>query len=257
MKLRRIARKRATDEVYDALREAILTRGFKPGERLQVEEISQKLGVSLTPVRHSVQRLCTEGLIEIRPRSGTFVATLTKDDIQSTFEVRCALECLAAELAVPRLKAKILGEMDGCLVLLRKAVTSEEMLRKHELANSELHRVLLGASGNQRLVEMYGGLNAHLTIARIHASESRKTETVFQSKEWVARLKQEQAEHDSIVTALRAGDISRAQGALRQHIYRAKDAMMASHELGHEPSNGRVSKPKGGVSPSVRRRSNS
>ena len=82
MKLRRITRKRATDEVYEALREAILTRGFKPGERLQVEEIAEKLGVSLTPVRHSVQRLCTEGLIEIRPRSGTFVATLTKDDIR-------------------------------------------------------------------------------------------------------------------------------------------------------------------------------
>jgi len=257
MKLRRITRKRATDEVYEALREAILTRGFKPGERLQVEDIAEKLGVSLTPVRHSVQRLCTEGLIEIRPRSGTFVATLTKDDIQSTFEVRCALECLAAELAIPRLTAKMLGEMDECLALLRKAVTSEEMLRKHELANSELHRLLLEAAGNQRLVEMYGGLNAHLTIARIHASESRKTETAFQSKEWLARFQQEQAEHEAIVAALRAGDVSRAQGALRQHIYRAKDAMMATHESVSERGSERVSKTKGGVSPSVRRRSHS
>jgi GntR family transcriptional regulator, rspAB operon transcriptional repressor len=257
MKLRRLTRRRATDEVYEALREAILTRGFVPGERLQVEEIAQKLGVSLTPVRHSVQRLCTEGLIEIRPRSGTFVATLTMEDIQSTFEVRCALECLAAELAIPRLTAKELDRMEDLVTLLKKPVTSEETLRKHEEANSELHEALLAGSGNKRLEEMYVGLNAHLTIARIHASESRKTETAFQGKEWLTRFKQEQAEHAEIVAALRAGDVSRAQAALRQHIYRAKDAMMATHAAVNAPASGPAGKTKGEAAPSGQKRSRS
>ena len=92
MKLRRLTRKRATDEVYDTLREAILNRMFKPGERLQVDEIAERLGVSLTPVRHAIQQLATEGLIEIKPRSGTFVATLSLEEIEATFDVRIDLK---------------------------------------------------------------------------------------------------------------------------------------------------------------------
>lgn len=254
MKLRRLTRKRATDEVYEALRDAILTRGFKPGERLQVEEIAQKLGVSLTPVRHSVQRLCTEGLIEIRPRSGTFVATLTVEDIQSTFEVRCALECLAAELAVPRLTRAVESEFEELLELLRKPVDSEVALRKHEEANSDLHQTLLQASGNKRLEEVYTELNAHLTIARIHASESRKAETAFQSKEWVVRFQQEQAEHEEIVAALKTKDVKRAQESLRKHIYRAKDAMIASFAAVFAPASGPAGKRADAAAPSKQRR---
>ncbi|MCX6586721.1 MAG: GntR family transcriptional regulator [Acidobacteria bacterium] len=257
MKLRRLTRKRATDEVYEALRDAILTRGFKPGERLQVEEIAEKLGVSLTPVRHSVQRLCTEGLIEIRPRSGTFVATLTVEDIQSTFEVRCALECLAAELAIPRLSRAMEAEFDELLALLRQPVAHEESLRLHEEANSDLHQTLLQAAGNKRLEEVYAGLNAHLTIARIHASESRKTETPFQSKEWLARFAQEQGEHEEIVAALKAKHVQRAQECLRKHIYRAKDAMIASFAAVSAPATGRSGKKSGAAAPSKRKRSRS
>src|SRR5262245_16990793 len=95
-----LARKRATDEVYDVLKRSILANVFTPGQRLPVEEISKKLGVSLTPVRHAIQQLATEGLIEIRPRSGTFVASLDTRDIRETFDIRRALECLAAETAV-------------------------------------------------------------------------------------------------------------------------------------------------------------
>ncbi|MBI1790714.1 MAG: GntR family transcriptional regulator, partial [Acidobacteria bacterium] len=84
MELARLNRARATDEVYDALRQAVLSHLFQPGERLQVGEISAKLGVSPTPVRHAIQRLASEGLIEIRPRSGTFVASLTVPDIEET-----------------------------------------------------------------------------------------------------------------------------------------------------------------------------
>ncbi|MFN9457630.1 MAG: GntR family transcriptional regulator [Acidobacteriota bacterium] len=261
MKLRRLTRKRATDEVYEALRDAILSRGFKPGERLQVEDIALKLGVSLTPVRHSVQRLCTEGLVEIRPRSGTFVATLTVEDIQSTFEVRCALECLAAELAIPRMSRAIAQEFDELLALLRQPVHDEEALRKHEQANSDLHQTLLQASRNKRLEEVYAGLNAHLTIARIHASESRKTETSlespFQGKEWLARFTQEQFEHEEIVAALKAKQVERARECLRKHIYRAKDAMIASFAAVSAPATARAGRRPDGASPSKRKRSRS
>jgi DNA-binding GntR family transcriptional regulator len=82
MELSRLKRERASDEAYEALRNGILGRMFKPGERLQVEEIADQLGVSLTPVRQAIQSLAAEGLIDIRPRSGTYVAQLSARDIR-------------------------------------------------------------------------------------------------------------------------------------------------------------------------------
>jgi DNA-binding GntR family transcriptional regulator len=103
MELTRLKRERAVDAVHQALRQAILNSLLRPGERLNVEDLAGKLGVSLTPVRHAIQLLEAEGLIVVRPRSGTFVASLTARDIQETFDIRCALECLAAEKAIERI----------------------------------------------------------------------------------------------------------------------------------------------------------
>src|SRR3954462_13536219 len=103
MELAKLQRERAVDAVYEALREAIGSSLMKPGERLNVDDLAGKLGVSLTPIRGAIQQLATEGLIEIRPRSGTFVAQLTERDVEETFKIRCALECLAAEEAIGRI----------------------------------------------------------------------------------------------------------------------------------------------------------
>ena len=226
MKLRRLTRKRATDEVYENLRDAILNRLFKPGERLQVDEIAERLGVSLTPVRHAIQQLATEGLIEIKPRSGTFVAMLSLEDIEATFDVRIALECLAAEKAIDRVRPADLQRLDELLDVLRKPVSSEEILRKHEKANSDLHLLLMEASGNRRLAEIYKGLNAHLTIARIHAAERNSGDDPRPAQEIAKRFSAEQAEHEEIVGALRARDLPRMQTAVRKHIGRAKESLM-------------------------------
>lgn len=226
MKLRRLTRKRATDEVYENLRDAILNRLFVPGERLQVDEIAARLGVSLTPVRHAIQQLATEGLIEIKPRSGTFVATLSLEEIEATFDVRLALECLAAEKAMERVKASDLHKLDELLALLRRPVENEEAMRKHEKANSELHLLLIEAAGNRRLTEIYKGLNAHLTIARIHAAERNTEPDPRPAQEIAKRFAAEQAEHDEIVHALKARDLARMQAAVRKHIGRAKSSLM-------------------------------
>ncbi len=226
MTLRRLTRKRATDEVYENLRDAILNRVFKPGERLQVDEIAERLGVSLTPVRHAIQQLATEGLIEIKPRSGTFVATLSLEDIEATFDVRIALECLAAEKAMDRVRPADLRRLDDLLETLRKPVTSEETLRKHEKANSEMHLLLIEAAGNRRLTEIYKGLNAHLTIARIHAAERNTNHDPRPAQEIAKRFAVEQAEHEEIIGALRNRDLPLMQAAVRRHIGRAKESLM-------------------------------
>jgi DNA-binding GntR family transcriptional regulator len=205
MEITRLERRRATDDVYDSLRQAILAHVFQPGERLDIAGLSEKLGVSLTPVRTAIHRLAAEGLVDVHPRGGTYVAKPGARDIEETFEVRCALECLAAELAAPRIDEADLRRM-------RKLGAS-----RAEADNAEFHAILLRASGNQRLVEMYESLRAHIRIARAHLAEGYSGE----------RDQQQRAEHEAIVEALAARDAEAAKAALRSHIQRASKSLAA------------------------------
>jgi DNA-binding GntR family transcriptional regulator len=218
MEFTKIQRERATDAVYEALRQAIVTCVAKPGERLNVEELAEKLGVSLTPVRGAIQRLATEGLVEIRPRSGTFVTRLTPQDVDETFKIRCALECLAGEEAIGQIQPQALRRLKELLRSLKKRVHTEDDLKAHQRDNLELHQIIVEAAGNRRLREMYEALNAHIKIVRIHSSDAN----------WSDRLQAEQGEHEAIVAALETKNATALTAAIRKHIYRAKDAMIAA-----------------------------
>jgi GntR family transcriptional regulator, rspAB operon transcriptional repressor len=221
-----LTRRRATDEVYEVMRRNILTNVFRPGQRLPIEEIAKKLGVSLTPVRHAVQQLATEGLIEIRPRSGTFIASLDTRDLAETFDIRRALECLAAETAVHRVTDDQLRVARRLVWALSEPVDTSDARTRHEANNSAFHRVIIEASGNVRLAELYEGLKAHLQIARVHSGES--------AGPLAARIQQEQAEHEEILKALENRDSVRLVNALTAHINRAKNALISSLQ---EPAN--------------------
>lgn len=211
-----LSRARASDSIFDILRERILARAFLPGDRLDVRALADQLGVSLTPVKDAMTRLAAEGLVEVRPRSGTFVADLTPDAVAETFEIRRALECLAAEHVVSRLTPELLTRVEAIVEAMERPISSERERTEHERKNVELHTLLVETSGNRRLRELYRSLNAHLTIARIH---SRRTPNP-------ARLEQERREHRAIVDALAARDTAKLIDTLDRHIRRAGDALV-------------------------------
>ena len=107
---------------------------------------------------------------------------------------------------------------------LSKPISTVDARKAREKDNSEFHRILIRGSRNKRLEEIYESLNAHLKIARIHRSEEN----------WESRLAAEQAEHEQIVAALEARDVKALVATLRKHIYRAKDALVASLRLAEE-----------------------
>jgi DNA-binding GntR family transcriptional regulator len=214
--LPRLPRSRASDSVFDVLRDNILGRGFRPGDRLDVRALADQLGVSATPVKDAVTRLAAEGLVEIRPRSGTFVAELAADAVAETFEIRRALECLAAEHLVRRLTPDLLARFRAIVDALERPVSNDRERAQHEQKNVELHTLLVEASGNRRLTELYRSLNAHLIVARIHSRRSPEE----------ARLEQERREHRAILGALEAGDAAALVAALDRHIRRAGGALV-------------------------------
>jgi DNA-binding GntR family transcriptional regulator len=224
MALAPLRKKRATDEVYDSLRSAILSRLFLPGERLLADELCQQLDVSLTPVRHALQQLAVEGLVEIHPRSGTYVASMSEEDLLETFEIRLALELLAGKRAIHRWNDAASQEFKRLLKGLALPVTSDETLKQHEALNREFHFKLFELAGSRKLSELYQSLHAHIQIARIHATEESNLPQL------AARLEQEQIEHEAIVAALEEGSMPRIEEALRAHIQRAQESLRAALE---------------------------
>ena len=156
-----------------------------------------------------------EGLVEIRPRIGTFVANLTLRDVEETFKIRCPLECLAAEDAIRYIRPQQIRRLRELLDALREPVHNEDKRKAHERNNSERHQIIMQASGNERLWEMYYAPNAQIQI------------------------EEEGSEHEAIVSARKAHDGAALTAALREHIYGAKDVMtsalvsLGSVGLGH------------------------
>lgn len=222
MALAPLRKKRATDEVYDSLRAAILKRDFKPGERLLADELGHQLGVSLTPIRHALQQLAVEGLVEIHPRSGTYVASISEEDLVETFEIRLSLELLAGKRAIPRWDEAAAHNMNRLLKALAKPVRNIDAMKQHETLNLEFHYALFDLAGSRKLRELYESLNAHIQIARIHSSEGPSLPGL------AARLLQEQAEHQAIVDALSARSLPKLEEALRAHILRAQASLVAA-----------------------------
>jgi DNA-binding GntR family transcriptional regulator len=218
MELPKLHRERTVDAVYAVLRDSILAHRIAPGERLHVDELAQKLGVSLTPVRQAIQQLATEGLVEVKPRSGTFVANLTPKDVAETFKIRRALECLAAEGAIENAGENELRQLRELLQKLSKPVRTDRDRRAHEQHNEEFHKLLVRLGGNQRLCEIYESLNAHLKIARAHRNEA----------DWPARLREEQSEHEAIFKALKSRDLETLRRSLTDHIERAEQNLLAA-----------------------------
>ncbi len=216
----KIQRRRIADDVYERIRAAILSRRFEPGERVDIPALARNFDVSQMPVRQAIGRLADAGLVEIIPRSGTYIAQIDPREIAETFEVRCALERLACETAVLRVSAEEIASIGALVDAMDETVDDLDRRRRHEELNTEFHHNIVQLSGNRKLVEIYEDLEAHIKIARVHSA----------SEEWRARVTQEQAEHRAILDALRRRQAGEMADALSDHIHRAQRNLLSDLE---------------------------
>ena len=105
------------ERAYQLVRGAILDGAYQPGERLFEAAIAEALGISRNPVREAVRRLQQEGLVEVRPRSGVFVASLSIEEARDLYRIRAALEGVAAAFAAVRMTDE---EVDGLRLILER-----------------------------------------------------------------------------------------------------------------------------------------
>lgn len=214
-----LSRPKLGGDVYTLLRKAILTCDYGAGERLPLDSLARKFATNISVVRKAVQQLAAEGLVEVRPRSGSYVASLTASEIEEICDIRRGLECLAAETAVRRISTDEIRGFQDLVLSMAGPVDSGEKREAHERRNTELHRMLVRASGNGRLVETYENLKVHLQMARLGA---------LGRMNWAARLTEEYAEHSEMLQCLQTRDAERLKAVLARHIERAKVQMLAA-----------------------------
>jgi len=200
----------ATDRnrVYKQLRRALIMGHHRPGERLNVEELCQKYGSGLSPVRDALQMLGQEGLVEIKPRSGYFVATVTLKELRDLLEVREILEVAAVERAASRISERMLAELDQ--VHAGYTGDDDESYDRYTDENRNFHHLLGEASGNAELAEMLGRLHDRLARFMVlrHAGKTQP-ET-----------------HARILAGLRARDAVAARQAMLDEINESRQEIL-------------------------------
>lgn len=193
------------ERVHAHLREEILANRLQAGTELQESALATQLGVSRAPVREAIGRLATEGLVVVRPRRGAVVRELSRDDFLEAYQVREALEAMAARLATFRLDDEDLARLEQLTSTMATHAEREEVDAFFE-ANAAFHAALVDASGNRRLRELYAQLVGQMNRYRRRSLALRGS------------LHQSVAEHRAILAALAARDSDRAGLLVADHI---------------------------------------
>lgn len=147
--------------VSDALRQAIKDGVLQPGQRLMEIKLADELGVSRTPIREAIRKLEQEGFVVMVPRRGTYVADISLKDIAQVFEIRGALEELAAGLAAERITNDELECLERILVEINEYMEHDDFAKIVD-ADVRFHDVLYQASRNQRLVDILHNLREQM-----------------------------------------------------------------------------------------------
>lgn len=197
--------------VMTALRESIISGDLAPGERLVETELAERFDVSRGPIRDALAELERSGLVELRPRKGSFVRSLSAEDVAEIYSLRTALETLALRIAVE--STADTSTMRHHLDALEDAHRSETHGSIGE-ADMALHRSFIDASGHRRLRDAWEAL-ADQTLLMMSTLPAVDPD-----------IQGPMGAHRAIVDAVAAGDADAAVAALTQHLDDARAAML-------------------------------
>lgn len=214
---------RASELAYAELRDDIIDWRLKPGTVLAEVELSERLGVSRTPVREALSRLLADGLVAAQGGRGLVVSEVSTTDIAQLFELRQALEQqLARRAAIGRDE----GTFDDLAEQFRNAPALLDRPNRSEYYAlvARFDSAMDAAAANPYLV-------AALRTARPHLARVRRI-----SQDNAERLRAAAREHLLIVEAVAAGDGELAASATHVHLHQSLASILASTTLQHEGS---------------------
>lgn len=217
------------DQVHDRLLAAIIDGTLPPGGRLTQESVATLLGVSRQPVSHALQVLRRRGLLIEAGKRGLSVALIDADRIRNLYQVREALDGLAARLAAERMRdGELLPfERNEAAVLLERgerlvAAGAASPLRQLIEADVAFHAMIYRLSGNGAIAETVAEQWPHF----MRSMGQALTETGARQRVW--------SEHAGILAAILGGNPANAESTARSHTLRAGEE--TARRLEHQPA---------------------
>lgn len=209
---------------YDALRAALVSGDLKAGEALMENPLAERLGMSRTPVREALSLLARDGLVGVADRRGYFVPQRSMDDLRELFELREALEGMAARYAALRATDAEVERLHALCAEYECADSLESWTR----LGTSFHAFISAACRNRRLAGAVEPLQAQIELTRhqvLRSARDRRGESI--------------REHRAIAGAIAARDPDAAEGHARAHVRLSFQTILRAFQRGPEtvPSN--------------------
>ncbi|WP_219635536.1 GntR family transcriptional regulator [Nocardioides ungokensis] len=201
--------------VISEMRRRIIAGEIEPGVNLSELALAEEFGVSRTPVREALKQLQTEGLIEIRPRVGTFVTSPSRREITELFEMKELLEGAAARLLAQRGRVPEIDQLEENLRQADRAVARDDRDRVAELVQ-EFHDLLIIGADNSKLEAHYRTLMNQLAYSRLVATSLSQP----------GRPVQSDREHHHVLELIIAKDGDSAERVMREHVRASRRALL-------------------------------
>jgi DNA-binding GntR family transcriptional regulator len=216
-------------EVYETLREVILSGQLRPGAILSQVAVARALGVSRTPVREAIRMLQESGLVTAEPNLRSRVLDFDPNDIESLYMKRILLESLGVALTVRRMVPALVGELRDVIGALEGEDAHQSFL-KWSMLHRELHRLIVSKSGDRYVSDL---VELEVRAERYHSA--------YKGAHVLGWWQRGQTEHRALFEAIAAGDAGQAAELAARHLARTALEVLAALAPEHDTSRIRAS----------------
>ena len=203
------------DDVYERLRDLILSNVLRAGLKLVDRELAEQLGVSRTPIREALGRLAMTGLVEKRVRRGYYVSDFSADQVKDLYEFRKMLEIHAVKMAAKNAQPSHLEEFERILDKLKKLTSEPADHAKEDKLDMEIHELIARASGNASLHQaMQSVLDKVMCFFWVENTDRDS-------------LAASHREHQTLLQLIREKDADGAADQIRMHVDTAQESLVS------------------------------
>jgi DNA-binding GntR family transcriptional regulator len=203
------------ERVYRELREMAIAFDIRPGERLNEIALARQLGVSRTPLREALNRLCSEGFLTFSTNQGFFRKSLEVKEIFDLYEFRQRLESFAVKLAMERATAEQLAAIDEFLERSAEEDPNRTTMEMVQLDES-FHEQVMMLTGNEEMLRSLRNINGRIRFVRYVAMDGRRAMT--------------QSQHKAIMQKMRERDSEGAAQLMSEHIAQRMESVIENVE---------------------------
>ncbi|MFJ8257274.1 GntR family transcriptional regulator [Peribacillus asahii] len=193
-------------QVYRVLRGEIISGVFAPGEKLDINKLAEKFGVSRSPVKEAINQLVHESLIEILPRKGTYITQLRYKDCMEALDARFMVETWAARMIISHVSDEQMDTWKQLLIEMDSLLEIQPFpFETYTKLDMKFHQLLVQWASNQKVQDIYNSINPQVSLARVVYS------TLFENSS------KRHKDHHHMYEALKNRNLSALINALQQH----------------------------------------